>query len=810
MLLRTFRPLSLSISLLALILSVFAVQAPNNVREVRIHTGWGGLGTPQSADVIIRQADGRFLSNGKLVDASSVQALVAALDAPVIAKPDLGNLGITSSWLQAQATSAEQQLAGKFSEASASQKELFVTSFTDLATITKVVRELFGYVRFDDYPSAKVEVVFEDGSTLSAESDSYYAFMIPWKLSKKGEVTYNANLSRALSALMPPDTVNRERLAGQGLVTELAETLMLNIEPEWNLRGVESRAGDALAALRDVYTVERADINPYHNVEYGKSWRLKGTHETNMHATLHRSTMPANVFDELILTYDQNKVQGVREFLKSGARYEAMALSVPWLRDYLLQHPKENLYIFQVHGSSFGEHAMQTFAMDMQARGREDLIAEVRSQQPQIALLKIGAADWLLFPDKHMMLWRYDGPSGLFNWTPADFSPGQCGAYRSNYGGCSGREVAPDGTLAPEHGPRDQECMAEQNRATQTAGPLGTELFPVMDHDRAGFIDQTGKVIIPLCFDKVGDFSEGLARFERDGRWGYIDTNGSVVIDPRFPWAEEFSEGLARVQVSGEPLGYNGRWGFIDKTGKVAISPTAETTFGAKNNIGSDSNDDAFHGGLAKIQVDGKTGFIDMTGEVVIPPEFTYAYPFAEGLAAATKSRSGDDGWGYINKSGSWVIAPQFEWASSFQENLAPVNRLHDCGYIDRTAAYVLHPPRSPGEIDCATVWGDFVEGLSRWKIGNKYGFIDRSGKVVIQPKFDLTFHFSEGLAAVQIGHKWGYIDRTGKMVIKPKALAQAEDFHHRLALVETKDGRYGYIDKLGHYAWKPTLLYNN
>jgi hypothetical protein len=116
----------------------------------------------------------------------------------------------------------------------------------------------------------------------------------------------------------------------------------------------------------------------------------------------------------------------------------------------------------------------------------------------------------------------------------------------------------------------------------------------------------------------------------------------------------------------------------------------------------------------------------------------------------------------------------------------------------------------SPGAKDCAEVWGDFVEGLSRWKFGNKYGFVDHSGKVVIKPQFDLTFHFSEGLAAVRIGGKWGYVDKSGKMVIKPKAWMSAEDFHHGLAFINTKDGRYGYINRSGRYVWTPTLLYNN
>lgn len=108
--------------------------------------------------------------------------------------------------------------------------------------------------------------------------------------------------------------------------------------------------------------------------------------------------------------------------------------------------------------------AMRTFSEDMKARGREDRVEPVGVQQPQITLLIVGntysESYWLLFPDKHMMLWRYGGPSGLLKWTASDFPPGLCGTYQSNDGGCSGREVTSDGTLVAEHVPRDQKCMA--------------------------------------------------------------------------------------------------------------------------------------------------------------------------------------------------------------------------------------------------------------------------------------------------------------------------------------------------------------
>ena len=40
-----------------------------------------------------------------------------------------------------------------------------------------------------------------------------------------------------------------------------------------------------------------------------------------------------------------------------------------------------------------------------------------------------------------------------------------------------------------------------------------------------------------------------------------------------------------------------------------------------------------------------------------------------------------------------------------------------------------------------------------------KYGFIDKSGKLVIPAAYDMTNKFSEGLAAVKVGDRWGFID---------------------------------------------------
>ena len=49
------------------------------------------------------------------------------------------------------------------------------------------------------------------------------------------------------------------------------------------------------------------------------------------------------------------------------------------------------------------------------------------------------------------------------------------------------------------------------------------------------------------------------------------------------------------------------------------------------------------------------------------------------------------------------------------------------------------------------------------------YGYIDKTGRVIIKPQFRYAHDFSEGLAMVgpRQSNKWGYIDKTGSFVIE-------------------------------------------
>ena len=124
-------------------------------------------------------------------------------------------------------------------------------------------------------------------------------------------------------------------------------------------------------------------------------------------------------------------------------------------------------------------------------------------------------------------------------------------------------------------------------------------------------------------------------------------------------------------------------------------------------------------------------------------------------------------------------------------------------GYVNKSGKTVIEPRFQMAY--------DFSEGLAGVLVDKNYGFIDKEGKTVIAPQFEEVSDFHEGLARVKAGGKFGYIDRSGKWVVEPK-YELASYFSEGLALVAApraddpagKRNAWGYIDTTGTMAIAP------
>ncbi len=81
-------------------------------------------------------------------------------------------------------------------------------------------------------------------------------------------------------------------------------------------------------------------------------------------------------------------------------------------------------------------------------------------------------------------------------------------------------------------------------------------LFLIKEKGRYGYIDRTGRVVIPPQYVAADNFSEGLAGVRlSEEKYGYIDTSGKMVISPQFEIAGDFFEGLAKVALARKEWG---------------------------------------------------------------------------------------------------------------------------------------------------------------------------------------------------------------------------------------------------------------
>lgn len=292
-----------------------------------------------------------------------------------------------------------------------------------------------------------------------------------------------------------------------------------------------------------------------------------------------------------------------------------------------------------------------------------------------------------------------------------------------------------------------------------------------------GFIDQTGKVVVPAKLEYWGgnggdEFRDGLLAI--DGPKGvYVDHTGKTIIDTSFlkHWSPNFSEGLAEAQ-SGDTK----KWGYINVKGEWAIAPRF-------NGFPSETLG-PFRSGLAAVEAAGRTGFIDTTGVFAIPPQFLKGDYFFEGMARVIVEGPcmyGDRG----NLCGEFNALPKGTKLDS---------PLPSCKFtfIDRSGKII-----SEDRYDSA---GQFSEGLAPVRVGKKWGYIDKTGKMVVAPQFDVVSSFADGVALASTSKLFGYIDHTGKFVIAPQ-FTYAEDFSEGVAIVGSLDSGVWYIDHKGKQA---------
>ena len=200
----------------------------------------------------------------------------------------------------------------------------------------------------------------------------------------------------------------------------------------------------------------------------------------------------------------------------------------------------------------------------------------------------------------------------------------------------------------------------------------------IVKYDSLGFLlitDKFPKTI--LAYLPYSNRKTDLFVFEIAEKYGFRNALDVEVITPQFSFAQDFSQyGIAAaVDDSG--------WVYINKQGEKIIRPHIV-----------DNGPDYFSSGLSRFRSNNKFGYFDEKGRVIIKPQFDYARPFADSMAAVCQGcqllKKGDHteiingNWGFINSKGELIIPYIYDKVSDFIEGKAKVEKNGNSTFVSR------------------------------------------------------------------------------------------------------------------------------
>lgn len=133
-------------------------------------------------------------------------------------------------------------------------------------------------------------------------------------------------------------------------------------------------------------------------------------------------------------------------------------------------------------------------------------------------------------------------------------------------------------------------------------------MLAVCVNNKYGIINKQLEEVVPIRYDFIGYFRDGVADVRINNRTGYINKKGELRvkdgdqeawIPSKYEWGDNYREGLAAVLI-------NHKWGFIDRKGNEVIPLIYDEVLSP-----------GFDDGVATVLHDGEWITINMRGDIV-------------------------------------------------------------------------------------------------------------------------------------------------------------------------------------------------
>lgn len=313
----------------------------------------------------------------------------------------------------------------------------------------------------------------------------------------------------------------------------------------------------------------------------------------------------------------------------------------------------------------------------------------------------------------------------------------------------------------------------------------------VKRNGQKGLMSRAGEELVPCAFDDCGVIDEHFLWTRKDNTYGIYSSEGEKVQPCKFS-SFFIYEGKKKKEVSLSDFAQldqrqhpdlyavvSGKVGTLDSkkfTTKLPCAYDYLSDFATRMKI---TNGGLTEQRLAVCRLNGKYGIVNSEGKQIQPMGFDelrkdVSDPSSKelpdmGSARDLHVRIGDK-WGILTANGEQLAEVKFDSVGVFHDGLAVVKAAERYGYIDRSGAIVI-------PIQWMTAY-DFSEGLAALRVDKKhFQFINTSGTMVIKSKkYDCVGRFRNGVCRVVKGGKVKWIDTKGKELKDESNSTKEED----------------------------------
>ena len=335
-------------------------------------------------------------------------------------------------------------------------------------------------------------------------------------------------------------------------------------------------------------------------------------------------------------------------------------------------------------------------------------------------------------------------------------------------------------------------------------------LLRVKKNGKYGLTELNGKEILPSEYDDI-TVLKGIANsilIKKDGKVGLVNDSGNIIVQPEYKEIRNLGNTYKNGYIT---IDENGKYGVISATKKKILDNKYEEILqsnlenyylikengkqkiiDSKGNIilenGFDEAKSSTSNGIIIVK-NGLYGEINIAGETIIEAKYQYLQEVKDGIYIAKindkygiidKEQTEKISFNYTgityNDDAKLYLAEDEQYKTSIIDDKFNVKLTGILSEINVNKSYIRmrindeykYYTLKGEEKEVSTILKDNTLFLS--KKNGKYGYVDKSGNVVVDYIYDDATEQNEyGFSAVKKNGLWGSVDKNGKEIVTPK-----------------------------------------